>query len=190
MPVYVYGDYTKSRCLCVVDDDGKVYLKPDSLYNSTSREQIGNVDYLNRVYYGQDRYDEAGAYDDEGYVYRDIHNLYSAYRVGYVEGDRVYDEGPSVSGYSPMSSPIAYMEGDGDMKRAGAAALLLYFGRGKPQERRSSSYSSSGGGGGGSSRRSEPVKKNVGRQPLDAGGCLGICVIAAIVLIILEKLFG
>ncbi len=189
MPVCVFDDIYKTRCLCVVDDDGKVYLKPDSPYNSTSREQIGNIDCLNRVYYGRDRYDEAGAYDDDGYVYRDIFELYPANRVGYVEGDRVYEEGPSVSGYSPMSSPIAYMEGDGDMKRAGAAALLLYYGKGKPRERRSSSYSS-GGGGGGSHKSTPAQNKNNGRQPLDAGGCLGICFIVAVVLIIIEKLFG
>lgn len=205
MPVYVYDDYTKSRCICVLDDDGRVYDKPDSPYNSTPRQVLGNVDYNYRVFYGKDRYDEAGAADHAGYVYNDMDNMYSANRVGYIEDNKVYEDGPSVSGYSPMSSPIAYMEGDGDMKSAGAAALLLVLGKGgRPSSRSYSSSSSSSSSYSGSSysgssysgssrsksgsRGSKPSDNK--RSPIDAAEASGCLILIVIVLFILEKLFG
>jgi uncharacterized membrane protein YgcG len=205
MPVYVYDDYTKSKCICVLDDDGRVYDKPDSPYNSTPRQVLGNVDYNYRVFYGKDRYDEAGAADHAGYVYNDMDNMYSANRVGFVEDNKVYEDGPSVSGYSPMSSPIAYMEGDGDMKSAGAAALLLVLGKGgRPSSRShssgsssSSSYSgssSSGSGYSGSSRSNSGSRSstpsNSKRAPIGVDELGGWLILIAIVLFVLEKLFG
>ena len=140
MPVIVYEDYRKLRFFCVLDDDGRVYDKPDHWMDNLPRKQLGNFDSGNRLFYGKDHDDEAGCVDWDGYVYNHPDDKYRANRVGYVFRNEVYDEGPCGTSYPP-GSPLVYMEGDGDMHRAGAAYLLLIAGRGAPVSR--GSYSSS-----------------------------------------------
>ena len=152
MPVIVYEDYRKLRFFCVLDDDGRVYDKPDHWMDNLPRKQLGNFDSGNRLFYGKDHDDEAGCVDWDGYVYNHPDDKYRANRVGYVFRNEVYDEGPCGTSYPP-GSPLVYMEGDGDMLQAGAAYLLLVAGRGARRSSGSSGSSSSGGGyyGGGSS---------------------------------------
>lgn len=220
MAVYVYDDYTKTRCLCVLEDDGRVYDRPDSAYDSCPRQVLGNIDYNRRVFYGKDRYDKAGAADYAGYVYNNMDNMCSAYKVGYVYEDKVYEDGPTISGYSPFSRPVAYMEGSGDMVAAGAAALLLVLGGGEKQINSSDSpdgyrgldyYGLSGNSSSSSSdsgstyssssdsdssydreprRYVEPTPKKKGGPPYDAAEVGGCLFFVVIALIILEKLFG
>lgn len=140
MPVIVYEDYRKLHIICVLNDDGSVYDKPDGWMDNLPRKQLGNFDYGNRLFYGRDQRDEAGCVDWDGYVYNHPDDKYVSNRVGYVFRNEVYDEGPGATGYPP-GRPLAYMEGDGDMNRAGAAYLLLIAGRGAPVSR--GSYSSS-----------------------------------------------
>lgn len=140
MPVVVYSDREKLHFVCAVDDDGRVYDKPDRWLDNLPRRQLGNFDSGNRLFYGRDRYDEAGCVDYDGYVYNHPDDKYRANRVGYVFRNEVYDEGPGATGYPP-GRPLAFLEGDGDFHRAGAAYLLLIAGRGAPVSR--GSYSSS-----------------------------------------------
>ena len=92
-----------------MDNDGYVYDKADSPYNSTPRELYGHIDYNNRIYRGRDAYDKsydkAGAVDYLGYVYNDMDMMCKATRIGYVQGSCIYDEGPI--GDYPTTSPIA-----------------------------------------------------------------------------------
>lgn len=142
MPVYVYEDSSKLNCLCVLEDDGKVYDRPDSSYDSWNRTLLGHVEYEHKVYRGKDNYDGLGTADWQGYIYNDIKDTCSANRVGYVYKNEVYTEGPVVSGSPPLSRRLAYMEGDGDFVSAGAAVVLLVFSNGG-----NGSDSSSGSGG-------------------------------------------
>ena len=150
MPVYVYDQAYTSKCACVLDDDGRVYDKPDSPYDNTGRHLLGRFDAGNRCFYDENKWEEAGHVGWDGWVYNHPDYQDNAYRVGYISGSEIYNEGP-VCGYP--SGKIAYMEGDGDMLQAGAAYLLLVAGRGARRSSGSSGSSSSGGGyyGGGSS---------------------------------------
>ena len=143
MPVYVYDQAYTSKCACVLDDDGRVYDKPDSPYDNTGRQLLGRFDAGSRCFYDENKWDEAGHVGLDGWVYNHPDYQDKAYRVGYISGNEIYNEGP-VCGCP--SGKIAYMEGDGDMLQAGAAYLLLVAGRGARRDGGSSGSSSSGSG--------------------------------------------
>ena len=150
MPVLVYDQSYTSYCACALDDDGRVYDKADSQYDNTGRHLLGRFDSENICFYDENKWEKAGHVDRDGWVYNHPDDKYPAYRVGYISGSEIYNEGP-VCGSS--SGKIAYMEGDGDMLQAGAAYLLLVAGRGAPRD--SSSHGESSGGsrkGGGSGK--------------------------------------
>lgn len=194
MAIYVYS-CKNNKCICVLEDNRRLYDKPDSSDNTTPRKLLGKLDYNYRVFY-EDSYDEAGAADTSGYVYNDMDDMSFAHRVGYVDGNKIYEYVPSEIDSSPVPSLIAYMEGDGDMKEAGAAALLLAFPKGGRRRSSSSSHSSTSNNytSKSTSYKSKsttnytPPKNK--KAPIDAGELFGWAILAIIVLIILEKLFG
>ena len=134
MPVYIYSDRARLNCIGMLDDDGRYYDRRLSILDSTPTMEyyLGSVDSQGRVYSDPQMRSQIGSVDSYGKIYRGWDILFSTPSgnpEGCVQGDEIY------SGPNTWSTPIAYMDGYGNMNGAAAAAILLGTGGGASKSR-------------------------------------------------------
>lgn len=134
MPVYVYSDRARLKCIGMLDDDGRYYDRKLSVLDSnpTMNYYLGSVDSQGRVYSDPQMRSQIGSVDSYGKIYRGWDILFStpsSAPEGCVQGEEIY-KGPNT-----WSAPFAYMDGYGNMNGAAAAAILLGAGSGNSEGR-------------------------------------------------------